>query len=169
MNQLEDRYGFHLSESEERKYQRQADRLARIVPFVGIITAMVMTVLAVVANTVFFHDEVLALPIEALVTPMLILAILVLMCLYTWGRINRNIGKGQFFTHENASLISYFGRVTEVLGIILAVAEFGRVNTWLLSLMIALPLFLGCLFDLIGYLIRRGVQMQEERNDGKNA
>lgn len=156
----------HLVENEKEmkefltKNRRQTDRAATVGRYFFIWFAIGMAVVSIAVvlwncirngqlpdgNVIFDNACVLGIAIA---------------CVSTWFKLDRRVDEGKIFTEENASLIQKLGKIVEVLGIMMFFGHVGKGDTT--SFVYCLPLLVGCLMDLIGYMIYRGIKMQQEQ------
>ena len=161
MEKLEEQYGFHLSATEEKKVQRRMGIVAWLMKY------SLLWMLLFIFITVFWMGYSLDHPVlqETLSVKRIVssscLVVIVGMCVYTWFKLNKSWDRSEFFTHQNADLIIRLGNVTEMCGLLIGLLE--TQNDILGYLFLCLPFVLGSLFCLVGGMIRKGVEMQEEQ------
>ena len=163
MENLEDQYGFHLSEEEQRK----ANRRARVVEWLLKYSIMgYLLFIVFIAWWCYFsidNPQIVQTITKWRICTIIAYVVIIGMCVYTWYQLNKSLDNNEYFTNRNANLISRLGRITESCGFFIVFFESSLLNDYLGVLLTCLPLILGSVFTLIGHMIRKGVDMQKEQ------
>lgn len=146
MENLEDQYGFHLSEEEQRK----ANRRARVVEWLLKYSIMgYLLFIVFIAWWCYFsidNPQIVQTITKWRICTIIAYVVIIGMCVYTWYQLNK----------------TRLGRITESCGLFIVFFE-SSLDDYLGVLLTCLPLILGSVFTLIGHMIRKGVDMQKEQ------
>ncbi len=91
------------------------------------------------------------------------LFIVYLICfIYIWVKIGKNIKLGKIFTKENARLLTRLGNLVTLFSFALSALIFDLPHYWTIFV-VTFSFLIGGAFELTGWMIQRGIDMQKEQ------
>jgi hypothetical protein len=150
-----------MNEEEQKKMEKEHKEYSELPKFSFILAALVLV--GFFAWDLYAHSDKIPSVTQVLQPALLGLYFITGYCIRASFRLGKNIKNGEFFTKENAKIISRMASVVRICLMFIVVAGEHRVHSWL-NLTIVVPILLGGFLDLVSYMVRRGIQMQEEQS-----
>lgn len=152
---------FMLNEVKQKNMEKEHKEYSSLPKFSFVFATVVL--LGFFVWDLYAHSDKIPSVTQLLQPALLGLYFITGYCIRASFRLGKNIKNGEFFTNENAKIITRMASVVRICLMWIVIGGESHIHSWL-NLTIVVPILLGGFLDLVGYMVRRGIQMQEEQS-----